>query len=218
MDGNNSLYSSIKSPKQTNNVLNYKLNIELGKKELKEIIIAYNSNPEELAYNFCHKNNLDYNSLKLITNKIMTIKKSQFKNSENIFKSITNKNKIKYQISFPNDQLLEEKEIYNNNIKMSEIKLNDYNNNEMSLNSINNKKYTIDNKNIGLSNNISKNISGIKKNYNESKKKDDIFMSNQSYNNKYFNNSNANKDKNLIFTTNITKDITISCFHMLSVK
>lgn len=69
---------------ESQNETNYIINIELAHNIKDKITINANSKPEEIAYNFCHQKNLDYNSLKYLINKIKTIKESIFSNS-NLF-------------------------------------------------------------------------------------------------------------------------------------
>ena len=57
------------------------LTIELGDKSKKYLKIYIDSSPEELAYNFCKENQLDYNSLKNLTNEIKEVIYSAKNNS-----------------------------------------------------------------------------------------------------------------------------------------
>jgi hypothetical protein len=77
-----------------------KIKINLRNNKFENIKVYNTTDPEELAYNFCNKNNLEYKLLQYLTNKIKNIKESYY-----------NKNK-----TIEND-------IFNNNIK-----INEYNN------------------------------------------------------------------------------------------
>ena len=92
MDRNSSFFPSKENSIELNNISTYKLKIKLNQNKTGEIIITNISEPEELAYNFCLKNNLDYHSLRSITKKIKSIQDTHFFKSKNIFKSISSKN------------------------------------------------------------------------------------------------------------------------------
>lgn len=71
------------------------LSIECGNKELKKLTISIdnNLNAERVAYDFCKKNNLDYESMTMLTNKIKAIK-SEFLNSANNNSNNRNSNRV----------------------------------------------------------------------------------------------------------------------------
>ena len=49
------------------------LAIDLGENDIKYLKIFNDTKPEELAYNFCYVNQLDYNSLRQLTEQIRKI-------------------------------------------------------------------------------------------------------------------------------------------------
>ena len=62
------MYGTSNINKQENEI--QKLAIDLGQNNIKYINIYNDTNPEELAYNFCYVNHLDYNSLIQLREKI----------------------------------------------------------------------------------------------------------------------------------------------------
>ena len=110
------------------------MTLEDNNGECKQIKIYENSNPSELAYNFCKENNLDYSSMKYIKKNIKEIQKK--------FKQ--NKNELLY---FTNDSIKEEEdeEQYNTDetlkelkesLKEKEIENNDINKNSLKKNEL----------------------------------------------------------------------------------
>ena len=98
------------------------LAIDLGENEKKFLKIYNDSNPEELAYNFCFINHLDYRSMNLLTDEV----KKVFESRKNI----------------PNTQSNEIRNSYNkNNVN------NNYNNNDENLARFVNKKTPLKSKN-----------------------------------------------------------------------
>ena len=53
----------------------YVMTVELEKGKSENIKIFSNSKPEELAYEFCKRNNLDFSSLSYLTNEIVNLVK-----------------------------------------------------------------------------------------------------------------------------------------------
>ena len=78
----------------------YRMTIE-SEKGTKEVINIYpNSKPEEIAYNFCKDNNLDFQTLELMVNQIKKLMKSiETENKENIKK-----------VAYLNEPILEDSE------------------------------------------------------------------------------------------------------------
>ena len=78
----------------------YRMTIE-SEKGTKEVINIYpNSKPEEIAYNFCKDNNLDFQTLELMINQIKKLMKSiETENKENIKK-----------VAYLNEPILEDPE------------------------------------------------------------------------------------------------------------
>ena len=91
----------------------------------KQIKIFQNTNPSELAYNFCKENNLDFSSMKYIKSNIKTIVK-QFNESKQ--KSIYSNNIIKEEEN--EDDYLSENTLKNNEKKTQD---NDEENNSKNL-------------------------------------------------------------------------------------
>ena len=87
----------------------YKMTIE-SEKGRKEIINIYpNSKPEEIAYNFCKENNLDFKTLELMISKVkILIETMSKKKDENEKENINSENDKK--ISYYNEPILEDSE------------------------------------------------------------------------------------------------------------
>ena len=144
----------------------YKMTIE-SEKGRKEVINIYsNSKPEEIAYNFCKENNLDFQTLELMIKKIKKLMESISKNKEN--KELEEKdnqidekeNKLFYcnepiledseeQQSISTEKVMRTKSFKDNNIFKSKEKEKNNKSNNKSNNNINN------NINITMNSNIS---------------------------------------------------------------
>ena len=104
----NNINKSINESKENKEPI-YKMTIE-SERGRKEIIHIYpNSKPEEIAYNFCKENNLDFETLELMINQIKKLmnyknQKKEENNKENINKE--NENKLIYY----NEPILEDSE------------------------------------------------------------------------------------------------------------
>ena len=99
----------------------YEMTIE-SEKGRKEIINIYsNSKPEEIAYNFCKENNLDFETLELMINQIKKLMKLILdKNEEKEKNNIENKNKFFVsgeQQSLSNEKIIKNKYFKENNFK-----------------------------------------------------------------------------------------------------
>ena len=155
---NNSICSQVNKIKDINLLISpprksqiiLKINLEKGKTE--NINIYQNSNPEEIAYNFCLKNNLDFESVKNLINQIKHIKENNFiSDKENISLS-TNMIKTKKSCQslgsyiLKNNKIVHKKNIIynsNNSIKNNIIDENEnnrknkenYTNNKILINS-----------------------------------------------------------------------------------
>jgi len=110
---NSSLNYSLKNTKNqnSNEFLNntaIKITINIDQQKSEDIIVTKFSKPEELAYNFCHNNNLDYKSLNRLIKKIKIIKESHFFNKENIFKIVSNLDKAENKTNNQNNISTEE--------------------------------------------------------------------------------------------------------------
>ena len=97
---NSSLNNSLKNTKNQNpnefiNNTAIKMTINSGQHKSEDIIVTKYSKPEELAYNFCHNNNLDYKTLNWLIKKIKIIQENHFFNKKNIFKTVPNTDKTK---------------------------------------------------------------------------------------------------------------------------
>ena len=112
------------------------LAIDLGENIKKYLKIYSDTKPEELAYNFCYVNQLDYNSLNQLTEQIRkiiknnknspkkeSIEKNNFSNNEDYSKYINKKNrekKINKQNQlFENVKYISNKSIYKNKLNNS---------------------------------------------------------------------------------------------------
>ena len=218
MDRNSSFFPSKENSIELNNISTYKLKIKLNQNKTGEIIITNISEPEELAYNFCLKNNLDYHSLRSITKKIKSIQDTHFFKSKNIFKSISSKNnfnkKRKLKKLFLTDQAI----YYNPKLERENF-LKGFINKEVSLNDITIKEFNnfdSNNKSIQtLSNiNFSKKLEKSKKN-SENINQSKFSLSDTKYNIKDAANLNNSKDKNIILTTNIINQTIQNCLEMV---
>ena len=104
------------------------LNLEMQKGIIKQIKFYQNSNPEELAYNFCKENKIDFLSMAQIKNEIESLIQKYFntyqkeKKVENLI--IENNNKY---ISIPRSSQRTDKK--NNYALNDELSCNKYNNN-----------------------------------------------------------------------------------------
>ena len=88
---NNKLSKTVNEIKKSNSFFSpirksqYVLEIDLGKGKSENLNIYPSSNPEELAYNFCLKHNLNFKTVKDLINKIKKLKENySLSNKENI--------------------------------------------------------------------------------------------------------------------------------------
>ena len=87
----------------------YKMTIE-SEKGRKEIINIYpNSKPEEIAYNFCKENNLDFKTLELMISKVRILIETMAKKKDQSEKENINSENDK-KISYCNEPILEDSE------------------------------------------------------------------------------------------------------------
>ena len=190
------------------------LTIHLEKGETENININKNTNPEELAYNFCLKHNLNFTSVKELITKIKNFKENNFiVDKENLGISSNNKSALplgNYIINI------------NNNNKKSLI---NYSNNNINLKDFENHKKSKDNnfKNIVFSNsnitpinsgsNISRNnlaYTSSDKNLNifdfgNSKEENDDILANKT-NNSYINFIDDSKKNKYEYNKKISND------------
>ena len=118
------------------------LALEQGKSE--KIEIFSNSDPSELAYNFCKKNNLDFNALdylrEQITNLLETYAKNENDEEEEDDNNLNEQENKEGDINIPEIQEVQEDQEINStdNLKESnfDIKSNDNNNDEFKINSL----------------------------------------------------------------------------------
>ena len=123
----------------------YVMTVELEKGKSETIKIFQNSKPEFLAYEFCKKHNLDFNSLSYLTNKI-----------KELLETIPNQTiEIRKSISINNEPIEELDEEYN---PPSEILL------KKSIGSFNKKISTNSNENLNSDDKNSNNDDKIEKN------------------------------------------------------
>ena len=210
MDRNYSLFNTKQKENLTetnNNNKNYKLIIKLGKKIKREIIIKENSNPEELAYNFCLNNNLDYKFLKSITKKIKSIKDSNLFNTRNIFNSPSNQKSIDIGTKNKNIQLTEDNNF--NIIKFeTEKNIKNLENKEFSLNNISIKEYN----NIENKENQNSFIYETKKKNKENNKNKQLSLSKKLSLSKDISNT---RKKNLMIATNVINQEIQNCLALV---
>lgn len=151
----NSLCSHVNKIKEINLLISpsrksqFILKINLDKGKIETINIYQNSNAEEIAYNFCLKNNLDFESVKQLIKKIRQLKDNNFlSDKENIsLSSNIIKSKKSSQSLLGNFSL--------NNKKYINKKSENYNSNNTSINNIND---DIENNRKNKGNNTTKKI------------------------------------------------------------
>ena len=111
------------------------LAIDLGENDKKYLKIYSDTKPEELAYNFCYVNQLDYNSLNQLTEQIRkiiknnknspkkeSIEKNNFSNNDDYSKYINNNNqdkKINKQNKLFENDYISDKSTYKNKLNNS---------------------------------------------------------------------------------------------------
>ena len=135
----------------------YIMSIELETGITDKIIIYKDSKPEELAYYFCHRNNLDFTGLKMITEKINLLKKLKtltsnkhlkietYKRTENNKNLTPNKNNNK-NIRYKNNHLSSNKN-YFEDFSIKDTIINDNKNNNTCnchLSKVSNKNFVIE--------------------------------------------------------------------------
>ena len=76
----------------------YIMKVELDQGKIEKIKIKPDSNPIKIAYLFCHKHNLEFDSLEYLINKIKQIKENIFSNSKCLKMSSSNINNNKSSI------------------------------------------------------------------------------------------------------------------------
>jgi hypothetical protein len=76
----------------------YVMKVELDQGKIEKIKIKPDSNPIKIAYLFCHKHNLEFDSLEYLINKIKQIKENIFTNSKYLKLSSSNLNNNKSSI------------------------------------------------------------------------------------------------------------------------
>ena len=216
MDINSSLNYSKDNSNELKTFSKYKIKMKLENGKSGEIIITNDSNPEELAYNFCLKNNLNYKYLKIITKKINNIQKLYLLSSRSISNSMADKNsgnsKNSIKRSYKKIFFSEKTKNFNNNTNLiNEINLKKLLNKEYSVNTINSREYySIDNKENknSLNSNFFKKIEISKKNKKHSKNRQ-ITLTKEL--NKYIN----SKEKNKKLTTNIINKTIQKCLNII---
>lgn len=216
MDINSSLNYSKDNSNELKTFSKYKIKMKLEKGKSGEIIITNDSNPEELAYNFCLKNNLNYKYLKIITKKLNNIQKLYLLSSRSISNSMADKNsgnsKNSIKRSYKKIFFSEKTKNFNNNTNLlNENNLKKLLNKEYSVNTIKSMEdYSIDNKENknSLNSNFFKKIEISKKNKKHSKNRQ-ITLTKEL--NKYIN----SKEKNKKLTTNIINKTIQKCLNII---
>lgn len=147
---NSSLNYSLKNAKiqnsnEFNNNTAIKMKINIGQQKSEDIIVTKYSKPEELAYNFCHNNNLDYKTLNWLIKKIKIIQKNKFVHRKNIFKTHPSTDKSKGKNNSQNNISTEELQKTNSCKIRKETNLEILSNNGLSSNNSTNEydKYNI---------------------------------------------------------------------------
>ena len=218
MDRNNSFFLSKENSIELSNISTYKIKIRLNQNKEGEIIITNLSDPQELAYNFCHKNNLDYHSLQSITKKIKLIQETNLSKSKYIFKSISSKNNNNKRQKIKNMALTDQAIYYNPKLE-SENYLKGFLNKEVSLNDLTIKEFnTFDSNSKSIQNlsniNFKKNLEISKKN-SENINQSKFSLSNSKYNINDITNYNNRNQKNLILTTNVINQTIQNCLEIV---
>ena len=140
---NSSLNYSMKNTKNQNsnelvNNNGIKMTINIGQHKSEDILVTKYSKPEELAYNFCHNNNLDYKTLNWLIKKIKILQETHFFNRKNIFKTLPNTDKVKDNNNTQNNISIEELQKTNSCTIRKETNLEILSNNGLSSNNITN--------------------------------------------------------------------------------
>ena len=128
MDTGNTIDQNIEEP-----IYVMTLALEQGKSEKIEIFV--NSDPAKLAYDFCSKNNLDYNALDYLKEQITNLLESYAKNENEDYYN-ENRNE---DINIPEIEEVKEEFNITENYKMEEINIEDYKNKKQNKNSNNRK-------------------------------------------------------------------------------
>ena len=146
--GENKKDSKEKSPnKNCNEKLTqfYLLTLEDSNGERQQIKIYKNSDAEEIAFNFCKKNNLDYKSMKYIKKNIQKIIEKFDEPNHKIFfhdNSYSSIQEVDEENLISENTLIDNevnKDKNNNKNRIKEIKFNNYIDTERKINSINSK-------------------------------------------------------------------------------
>ena len=159
-----SIKNSLESKEKKEPVYEMTIESEKGRKEI--INIYPNSKPEEIAYNFCKDNNLDFETLELMINQIKNLMKSieQKKDQNNKNEKDTeNENKLFYckepiledseeQQSLSTEKIIRTKSFKERILKNKENKEKE--NNNLATNTDIDINKNIDNNNNALDNNI----------------------------------------------------------------
>lgn len=137
--------AKIQNSKEFNNNTAIKIKINIGQQKSEDIIVTKYSKPEELAYNFCHNNNLDYKTLNWLIKKIKIIQKNKFVHRKNIFKTHPSTDKSKGKNNSQNNISTEELQKTNSCKIRKETNLEILSNNGLSSNNSTNEydKYNI---------------------------------------------------------------------------
>jgi hypothetical protein len=113
------------------------LALEQGKSE--KIEIYANSDPAELAYDFCNKNNLDFNALDYLKEQITNLLESYAKNENNENEENDNIEENNTEnINVPEIEEIQEDQEFNitENTKSQKTETKDLNNNRDNINSV----------------------------------------------------------------------------------
>ena len=123
---NNSNDNKIKNTEPNNEPI-YVMTLALEQGKSEKIEIFSNSDPSELAYNFCSKNNLDYNALDYLKEQITNLLEAYTKNDNDEEEDENNLNKEDIKegdINIPEIEEAQEEQEINSIDNLKESKIN----------------------------------------------------------------------------------------------
>ena len=179
----------------------YVMTVELEKGKSETIKIFQNSKPEFLAYEFCKKHNLDFNSLSYLTNKIKELLEKIPNQTIEIRKSISINNEPIEELDEeynPPSEILLKKSVGSFNKKIS-INSNENLNSEEKNNVSNNDDKIDKEKNLESFSRISSKINNDNNNNNENKNFEDEILNSES-------NKNCESKENYILNMNVENE------------
>lgn len=173
------------------------LSIEVGNNDFRTLVVTPTSEPGRIAYNFCKENNLDYESLQMLTDKLQSVKLNTAENANSNepqkFKKIKSKPNIRKPNQFENSlggQNNLETRSFNvspNNTKSSVSKIKKSNTNLLGNKSTNYPNYTKSNKKM-LKNRTEVTLRGVNNLYEQPSRMNSVINKSRISNNSYKNN------------------------------